>query len=98
MNPKTVEAFTHAHVLWSGSPVVALHAIQEARSHGVPGPSGCDCIEADADGDLRDPVREFEKRYARSSSIGGSDRYVSWYENARLSCRETSSTNSTDRR
>jgi CHAT domain-containing protein/tetratricopeptide (TPR) repeat protein len=84
MNPKTVEAYVHAHSLWGGSPVVALHALEDARKRGVPNVSGCDCQEAKAYGQLGDSVKEYELMYARSTSIGGSDRYVSWYDSDRV--------------
>ena len=68
------------HVLYGGSPIVALRMAQKIRERGL-GVS-IDSLEAKALGQLGDSLADFES-YRRSSRLWNSDRYVGWYDQAR---------------
>ena len=70
----------HKHVLWGGSPIVALSIIQKMKKRGLEAPVG---LEGDALEQLGDSFAKFDKIYRHASSIADSDRYIKWYENSR---------------
>ncbi|PWG65811.1 CHAT domain-containing protein [Sediminicurvatus halobius] len=83
MDPEVIVELVHKHVLWGGSPVVALTLIEQARGRGVADHERLAGLEGRAYGQLGDAVREYEANYVRSNAIGPSQRYVDWYEDAR---------------
>lgn len=76
-----VQSFLHKHTKWSGSPIVALKAIQEAEARGL---QINPVYRSDALSQLGDPFSGFEK-YTTGTTPSGSKRYVDWFHSARRS-------------
>lgn len=76
-----LESLAHWHVMWSGSPIVGLQTIRliQERAPEV----GTQSLEGMAWGQLGDGVRDYEARYARSTALSASERYIGWYNAAR---------------
>ncbi|RDH84503.1 MAG: hypothetical protein DIZ80_03215 [endosymbiont of Galathealinum brachiosum] len=72
-------SFLHKHVLWGGSPVVALMYIEKMKLKGLPVPTS---YEKRARGQLGDSVSRF-KEYINNTSVGEGHRYIDWFHDAR---------------
>ena len=72
----------HKHVLWSGSPIIGLRIIQQIKERGLDSRKYAS-LEGRALGQLGDSLADFKSNYQQVGNIGGSDRYIGWYENAR---------------
>ena len=70
------------HVLWGGSPIVALGIVEAMKTRGIYSQS-YSWLEGRALGNLGDTVAHFEAEYGRRRSISGSQRYVDWYDAVR---------------
>ena len=70
------------HVLWGGSPIVALGILEEMKTRGLYSQRHRG-IESRALGALGDTVAVFDGEYGRAASIGSGQRYVEWYDAAR---------------
>lgn len=75
-----LRSFLHKNLLWSGSPIVALKAIQEAKSRGLQVDKDW---ERKALGQLGDSLSEFEQYTGNHGGPGASLRYINWFNNAR---------------
>lgn len=78
-NVNVVNSFLHKHILWSGSSIVALKAISEAKARGL---SPNRTHERNALGRLGDPYSKF-KGYSDGNYPGASQRYVRWFDDSR---------------
>ena len=76
-------AVAHKHVLWSGSPIIGLRIIQQIKDQGLLKSNEYDDLEGQALGQLGDSVANFRVNYQDATNIGGSDRYIRWYKEAR---------------
>ncbi len=79
---RIVNSFLHKHLLWGGSPIVALKAINDAKARGMDVDSSW---ERKALGQLGDSLSEFEQYTVAGKRPGGSLRYVNWFNDARRS-------------
>lgn len=83
-------ALMHKQVMWYINPVEALRTAalihERAPDHARPE------WEAMAWGKLGQAAKAFTVQYGQASSIGSSQRYVAWYDTARLRAQETAAT------
>lgn len=79
---QVVNSFLHKHLLWGGSPIVALKAINDANTRGMDVDVSW---ERKALGRLGDSLSEFEQYTVAGKRPGVSLRYVQWFESARRS-------------
>ena len=70
------------HVLWSGSPIVALGIVEAMKTRGIYSQDHA-WLEGRALGNLGDTVAHFEAGYGRRRSIASGQRYVDWYDSVR---------------
>ena len=88
-NIQIVNSFLHKHLLWGGSPIVALKAIKDANARGLDVDRSW---ERKALGQLGDSLSEFEQYTVAGKRPGVSLRYVNWFEAARRSALEADGT------
>ncbi|MGH1373157.1 MAG: CHAT domain-containing protein [Cellvibrionaceae bacterium] len=86
---RPVVSFVHKHLLWGGSPIVALKAIHEAQARGLNIEKSW---ERQARGKLGDSLSEFERYSLLNKYPGESKRYLDWFESARTSALEADGT------
>lgn len=77
-----VNSFLHKHLLWGGSPIVALKAIKDANARGLDIERSW---ERKALGQLGDSLSEFEQYTVEGKRPGTSLRYLQWFDAARRS-------------
>jgi YD repeat-containing protein len=80
----------HFNVMWGGSSINALRMIHDMSVRGMENKVRRS-DEGTAWGNLGNAAKEFEMNYQHAGSISSSDRYISWYDNARQSAQQASS-------
>ena len=88
MNTATLDRFLNRHLLWGGSPVVALAAIAAAVERGAIAENAMAFYRARALEALGDPSA-LAAHYLRTISISASDRYLSWFDASRRDANVT---------
>ena len=85
LNQGTLNSYLHKQVLWGGSPINALRAIDRAKKLGV---YYNENWQRRALSQLGDPLTSFERYWTGGEVPGTSQRYLNWFDSARESALE----------
>jgi YD repeat-containing protein len=86
-NPYDADRLGHGalrHIMYGGNPVHGLQLLAHLKERHPDEYREREWLEANAYGQLGDHEQQFRREYAAATRLSNSDRYIGWYESARL--------------